>query len=185
MKYFRIAAVLLAVSMVGVLAGSAPTFAAARGHVATASAARQAKSISFAGSYSGTASLLFSGSKIKIVSVSGKGTSSVIGASTVSATGSGTEGSSECVPFKGTGSIKGKKGTLALSTSLSMSKGCANAESGPVTVTITGKATVTKGTGGLKGAKGTLKISGKLKLKNTTGSQSGSFTGAVTGKLTT
>ncbi len=174
MKTFHVAAVLMAAAMAAVLVGPATTSAASA----------KTKTVAFKGSYSGTASLLISGSTIKVLSVKGIGSSSVVGKGTLSGTAKATSASSACVPFKGTGKIKGVSGTISLSTT-SKAQGCSSGQSGPVTVTVTGTAKVTGGTGKAKGAKGTLKFNGKLKLKNTKGSQTGTFSSAmIKGSLT-
>ena len=175
MKTIRIAAVLMAVAMAGVIASPASMSAATA----------KTKTVAFKGSYSGTASLLISGKSIKVMSVKGRGSASVVGAGTLSGTAKGTSnGSSSCVPFNGSGAIKGASGTIKLSTSISSAKGCSSGQSGPVTITITGTAKATGGTGKAKGANGNLRYTGKLHLKNTTGSQSGSFNASISGKLT-
>jgi len=173
MKTIRIAAVLMAVAVAGVIASPASMSAAT------------SKTVTFKGSYSGQATLLISGKTIKVMSVKGNGTSSVVGAGTLSGTAKGTSsGSSSCVPFNGTGVIKGASGTIKLSTTVTSAKGWSRGERGPVTITVSGTAKVTGGTGKAKGAKGNLKYSGTLKLKNTTGTQSGHFTSKLNGKLT-
>lgn len=174
MKAIRILAVLIAVALVGSLASPAPT-----------SAAKSTKVVTFKGSYSGTASLLINGDSIKILSVTGHGSASIVGASSLTGIGSATSsGNSQCVPFKGTGAIKGSAATIKFSVSTSTSKGCSSGQSGPVTVTVNGIAKAKGGTGKAKGAKGNLKFKGKLKLNDTTGSQTGTFSGTVSGKLT-
>jgi hypothetical protein len=173
MKIIRILAVLLAVAMAGVLAR--PT---------TTSAAAKTKVVSFKGSYTGTASLLISNSSVKILSVDGSGSASLIGASSISGTGNGTGANGLCVPFKGKGAIKGSAGTIKLSVNATKSQGCSSGQSGPVTVSVTGSAKVTGGSGKAKGAKGTLTFKGTLKLNDTTGSQTGTFSGQLSGKLT-
>jgi hypothetical protein len=171
---FRIPTALLAVALAVALAGPATT-----------SAAGKAGQVKFSGSYSGTVSMLIKGSSIKVLSVAGKGTASVIGKSKLSGTASGTSaGSSSCVPFKGTGKIKGANGTLKLSTTIKKAKGCSSGQSGPVTITVSGTATVTGAAGKAKGATGSsLKFNGTLHLKDTSGSQSGKFKATISGKL--
>jgi hypothetical protein len=175
MKTIRILAVLLAVALAGASAG--PT---------SANAAAKTKVVAFKGSYSGTASLLIDNNTIKILSVTGTGTASIIGAGSLSGTGNSTAGadSNLCVPFKGKGSIKGSGGTIKFSVTTNKGKGCSSGQTGPVTVTVTGTAKVTSGSGGANGAKGNLKFKGTLKLNDTTGSQTGTFKGKVSGNLT-
>lgn len=151
-----------------------------------ANAAPSAKSVTFKGNYSGTTSVLFSDTSIKILSVQGNGSSALLGAGSMSGTGTALASGPDslCVPLQGKGAIKGSKGTLKVSVSMSTSKGCSSAKSGPVTVAVTGKAKVTGGTGAAAGAKGTLKFTGSVKLNDTSGTQSGTFTGKVSGNLT-
>jgi len=141
------------------------------------------KSVSFKGTYKGTASLLISNSSVKIVSVTGTGKSSLVGTSTVTASGNGTGDNGQCVPFDGNGSLKGSTGSIKFSVVSSKSQGCSSGQSGPVTVTVTGTAQVKSGTGSAAGAKGSLKFNGTLKLADTSGSQSGAFKGTLTGTL--
>lgn len=173
MKNLRIPALLSAVALTGALVCAAPT-----------SADPAHKSVSFKGKYTGTASLLIENNTTKILSVNGTGSGSIVGAGTVSGTGNGTGASGQCVPFTGKGQIKGSAGTIKFSVTSSKSQGCSSGQSGPVTVTVNGVAKVTGGTGKAKGAKGNLTFKGTLKLNDTTGSQSGPFTGQLSGKLT-
>jgi hypothetical protein len=173
MKIIRILAVLLAIAVAGAL--TSPT---------TTSAAAKTKVVNFKGKYTGTASLLIDNSSVKILSVDGKGTASLIGASSISGTGNGTGSNGLCVPFTGKGAIKGSAGSIKFSVNANKSQGCSTGQSGPVTVTVTGVAKITSGSGRAKGAQGHLKFKGTLKLNDTTGSQSGAFSGTLSGKLT-
>lgn len=173
MKTRRILAVLLMAAMAAMLVGTART-----------SAAAATKTVKFKGSYSGTASLLIENSSVKILSVKGNGTASIIGTSKLSGTGAGTGASGLCVPFKGNGSIKSSKGAIKFSVNATKSQGCSSGQSGPVTVTVTGTAKITSGSGTAAGAKGTLKYKGTMDLKDTTGSQTGTFSGTVSGSVT-
>jgi hypothetical protein len=155
---------------------SAPAFAAT---------AASTKTVSFSAKYSGKASLLINGSSVTIPSVTGKGTgtASIVGASTIKGSGSGSA-SGECDPFGGTGKITGAGSVLNLVVSKSTSKGCSSGESGPVTVSFSGVAVATGVSGRAKGAAGRLEYKGSLSLTNTTGTQSGSFSVTFSGKLT-
>jgi hypothetical protein len=150
----------------------------------SAGAATAGKVVSFKGTYSGTATVLIDNSTLKIVSVKGKGSASLIGAGSVSGSGDGTGSSGSCVPFTGPGTIKGSHGSIKFTVNPAKSQGCSSAQSGPVTVTVNGVAKVTSGSGTAKGAKGNLTFKGTLKLNDTTGTQSGAFSGTVSGKLT-
>jgi hypothetical protein len=151
---------------------------------ASAQVAAKGKSVNFKGHYKGTASLLISGSTLKVLSLSGTGPSSTIGATTLSGKANGTSANGLCVPFKGKGTLKGATGTVSFAVDATKSQGCSSGQSGPVTVTVTGTATVKSGTGSAAGAQGTLAFKGTMKLKDTSGSQSGTFSGTLSGKLT-
>jgi hypothetical protein len=141
------------------------------------------KAVSFTGHYQGNAALLIDNGAVTISSVTGKGTGTLVGSSTIN--GKGTSASSaQCDPFTGTGSITGAAAKLNLKVLESKSSGCSSGESGPVTVTFTGLAQVTGGTAKAKGASGSLKFNGSLKLGGTSGSQNGSYTVVLSGKLT-
>jgi hypothetical protein len=141
-----------------------------------------AKVVPFSGHYKGKAALLINNGAVTISSVTGKGTGSLVGASTITGKGSGAS-TAQCDPFTGTGSIIGAAAKLSLHVVESKSSGCSSGQSGPVTVTFTGLAVVTGGSGKAGGASGNLKFNGSLKLGGTSGSQNGSYTVALTGNL--
>jgi hypothetical protein len=133
------------------------------GGPAVASAATNIKVIAFSGHYTGTAALLINNGSATITSVRGKGTGTLLGASTVLGAGSAAA-SAQCDPFNGTGSISGAAGRIELSVTRSTSQGCSSGQSGPVTVTFKGVTKATGGSGKADGATGTLKFNGSLKL---------------------
>src|SRR5579872_5835709 len=136
-KATSIAAALVATGVI--LAALASPVAASAGH---------AKTVAFKGTYSGKASLLINNSSIRIKSVSGSGSASLIGKGTLSGSGSATAGSSACIPWKGTGTLKGASGSITVQTNVaSTPKTCSSGTSGKVTVTVKGTAKVTGGTG--------------------------------------
>jgi len=169
----RVLAALVALGMVGLC--SSP---------ALAGATQSARTVSFTAKFSGKASLLIVNSKVTISSITGSGTNSLFGSSRVS--GSGTAGASaQCDPFGGKGSIVGGSNKISFTvTQSSATQGCSNGESGPVTVTFHGVTKATGGSGKANGAVGSLKFKGTLHLAGTSGSQSGSFTVSLGGKLT-
>lgn len=152
--------------------------------VTPVSASPAAKSVSFKASFSGTASVLIDNSNVTIQSVTGTGKASLLGTSTVTGKGNGTGANGQCVPFTGKGLMKSSAGSIKFTVVSAKSQGCSSGQSGPVTVTVNGQAKVSGGTGKTSGAKGTLKFKGTLNLKDTTGSQSGEFSGTLSGKLT-
>jgi hypothetical protein len=165
--------VLVALVCVGLSAG--PAFSAAPGNT---------KKVTFSSKYSGKASLLINNGKATISSITGSGKNSLFGASKVSGSGSAAA-SQQCDPFGGKGSIAGGANKITFTVTRSSSQqGCANGESGPVTVTFHGVAVATGGNGKANGATGSLKFSGSLKLGGTSGSQDGSFTVTLSGTLT-
>ena len=163
--------VLVAVLSTGLLAG--PVF----------SAVPAVKHVTFSSSYIGKASLLINNGQATISSVTGSGKNSLFGASKVSGSGSAAA-SQQCDPFGGKGSIAGGANKIMFTVIRSSSQqGCANGDSGPVTVTFHGVAVATGGVGAAKGASGSLKFKGTLKLGGTSGSQDGSFTVTLSGTL--
>ena len=107
----------------------------------------------------------------------------LFGASKVSGSGSAAA-SQQCDPFGGKGSIAGGANKIMFTVIRSSSQqGCANGDSGPVTVTFHGVAKAIGGLGAAKGASGSLKFKGTLKLGGTSGSQNGSFTVTLSGTL--
>lgn len=151
-----------------------------------AMASVSAKTVTFSASFSGKASLLISNNKVTISSIAGSGKNSLFGSSSVSGSGSAPKsGSSLCDPFGGKGSIaKGANKISFVVIQSSAQKGCSSGESGAVTITFSGTTKATGGTGKANGASGSLKFSGTLKLGGTSGSQSGSFSVRLSGKLT-
>ncbi len=147
-----------------------------------ASKALPTRTVAFTGHYKGNVALLIDNSKVTISSVAGKGTGTLVGASTVSGTGSASA-SAQCDPFSGTGAIAGPGTRIDFLVTSSSSQGCSSGESGPITVTFKGVAKATSGTGKAKGVSGDLTFKGSLHLGNTTGSQKGAFTVTVTGRL--
>lgn len=171
-KGARALAVMLAVAAAGPFSGSA-----------FASTPAGTKTIPFTGQYTGTASLLIDNGVVTISSIKGKGKGSLVGNSSVLGSGSASS-SAQCDPFGGTGSIAGASSKINFSVAKSTSQGCSNGQSGPVTVTFSGVAKALGGTGNASGAQGSLKFKGSLKLANTSGHQSGSFSVTLSGKLT-
>jgi hypothetical protein len=140
------------------------------------------KPVTFTGHFKGVANLLINNGSVSIPSVKGTGTASLVGVSTVKGKGT-SSAAAQCDPFTGTGSIAGKAGKLDLTIIKSSTQGCSSGESGPVTVTFSGKAKATGGTGAAKHAAGTISFKGTLDLKGTSGSQAGTFSVSLTGRL--
>jgi hypothetical protein len=142
--------------------------------VAGAALAGTAKTIAFSAKYAGTAVTKVTDNVVDI-SANGTGTGSLIGAGKITGKGTGDSSAQPCVPFTGTGSITGAKGTLAFKV-IPGSNGCGD-EDGQV-FSITARATVLKATGALAKAKGSLKFTGVYNRG------AGTFSVKVTGTLT-
>jgi len=150
---------------------------------AVAAASTPTKTVAFSGHYSGTASLLIDNGSVTISSIKGKGTGTLVGASSVAGKGS-AGASATCNLFGGGGSITGTHGTITLTVAKSAaSQACSSGETAPVKITIKGVAKVTGGSGATKGATGSLKFTGSLNLAGTSGAQKGPFSVVLTGKL--
>jgi hypothetical protein len=151
-----------------------------------AGAVTRSKTVSFSASFSGKASLLINNSTVTISSIAGSGKSSLFGSSKVAGNGSAPKSdSSLCDPFGGKGSISAGANKITFVVVKSSSQqGCSSGESGAVTIAFHGVTKATGGTGKANGASGSLKFKGSLKLGGTSGSQSGSFTVSLSGKLT-
>jgi len=169
-------------------AATAPTKASSAHAHAVAKA--KVHKVAFKGSYHGTIKLLWSSSSATGTIASGKGTGTLLGASSMTGTGTGAD-TAYSDPFSGTGYLKSAKGTLKLN--IIKTKSSANAPDGvqsgpqspPATITVLGVAQVVSGTGVYKGVSGTLKFSGSFSVSNSTAgtSESDSFTASLTGTL--
>ncbi|HUY43657.1 MAG TPA: hypothetical protein VMU98_07835 [Acidimicrobiales bacterium] len=146
--------------------------------------------VAFKGSYKGTIKLLWSSSSATGTIASGKGTGTLLGASSMTGTGTGAD-TAYSDPFSGTGYLKSAKGALKLT--ILKTKSSANAPDGvqsgpqspPATITVLGVAQVVSGTGVYKGVSGTLKFTGSFSVSNSTAatSESDGFTATLTGTL--
>jgi hypothetical protein len=139
------------------------------------------KTITFTGNYSGKLTLLINGSTITAQKVTGTGTATDLGKSTLSGTGKSST-SAQCDPMSGTGALVGSGSKLNV-TILTHSQGCAAGYTAPTKVTVTGTVKVTSGAGKFKGATGTLSFSGSFTLKSSTAGGTDAFTAKLTGKL--
>ena len=161
MKKFRISILALIVALVAAAtAGSALS--------------RSSTLIIFTGKYAGQASTQVDGN-IATISAHGTGKGTLIGVGSITGLGTGDSSQQPCVPFGGTGKIKGTAGTISFKL-LTGASGCG--DEGGHTFAITAHLTVVKATGKLLRAKGTLKLTGVYNHDD------GSFSVKVTGKLT-
>ena len=130
--------------------------------------------VPFVAKYTGTAVTKQTDNNVDITA-NGSGTATLIGAGKVTGVGAGDSSVRPCVPFNGTGSMKGPGGVITFKVNPG-SAGCGD-DAGQL-FSITGKATVTKATGKLAKAKGTLKMTG------TYDRSSGAFSVKFSGSLT-
>jgi hypothetical protein len=121
-----------------------------------ASVALAAKSVPFTAKYTGTA-VTKSTDDVVDITATGTGTGTLLGAGKITGVGTGDSSQRPCVPFTGTGMMRGAGGTIAFKV-IPQASGCGD-DSGQL-FSISGKATVVKATGKLLKAKGTLKMTG-------------------------
>jgi hypothetical protein len=161
LKKFRISIVALAI-----VALTAVT-------AATALGAASAKVV-FAAKYAGNATTKVDGNTATI-SATGTGTASQIGKGSIAGLGTGDTSQQPCIPFTGTGTMKGAGGTVSFKV-IPGSSACG--DEGGHTFAITSHIAVLKATGKLAKAKGTLKLTGVYSHDD------GSFSVKVSGTLT-
>jgi type IV secretory pathway TraG/TraD family ATPase VirD4 len=161
LKKFRISIVALAV--VALTAGTA----------ASALASAQVKVV-FAAKYAGNATTKQDGNTATIAAT-GNGTASQIGVGSISGLGTTDTSQQPCLPFTGTGTMKGKGGTITFKV-VPGSSACG--DEGGHNFTITSHLAVLKATGKLAKTKGTLKMTGAYSHDD------GSFSVKVSGTLT-
>lgn len=139
-------------------------------------------SVAFSGTYKGKLSIVWGDTYLQVTSVKGEGTGNVLGLTDMSGTGSAAP-AGICDTFDAKGSIAGGGSSLNV-TFDSSSKGCAEDESAPTTIKITGTATITGGTGKYAGATGTLKVTGTFSVKGGS-KEDAAFTMDVSGNIKT
>ena len=138
--------------------------------------------VPFSGTYKGTLAIVWGDTYLQVTSVTAKGTGNVLGLTDMTGTGSAAP-AGLCDTFDGKGSIGGGGNTLNVAFDTS-AKGCAEDESAPTTIKITGNAQITGGTGKYAGATGTLKVSGVFSVKGGS-KESAAFTMDVSGNIKT
>ena len=141
--------------------------------LAAAVAVAATKPVPFVGTYKGIATTNQTDTTVAITA-NGTGIGTLIGAGKITGVGKGDTSQRPCIPFTGTGSMKGRLGTVIFRVNPGASS-CGD-DAGQF-FTFTGKATVLKATGKLLRAKGTLKLSG------TYDRSSGAFTVKFKGTL--
>jgi hypothetical protein len=138
--------------------------------------------VAFSGTYKGTLAIVWGDTYLQVTSVTAKGTGNVLGLTDMTGTGSAAP-AGLCDTFDGKGSIGGGGNTLNVAFDTS-AKGCAEDESAPTTIKITGNAQITGGTGKYAGATGALKVSGVFSVKGGS-KESAAFTMDVSGNIKT
>ena len=130
--------------------------------------------VPFTAKYTGTAVTQQTDSNVAITA-NGSGKGTLIGAGKVTGLGKADSSVRPCVPFNGTGSMKGPGGVITFKVNPGTA-GCGD-DAGQL-FSITGKASVLKATGKLAKAKGVLKMTG------TYDRSSGTFSIKFSGTLT-
>lgn len=138
--------------------------------------------VAFSGTYKGTLAIVWGDTYLQVTSVTGKGTGNVLGLTDMSGTAAAAP-AGLCDSFDAKGSIGGGGNTLSVSFDTS-AKGCAEDESAPTTIKVTGNAQITGGTGKYAGATGTLKVSGVFSVKGGA-KETAAFTMDVSGNIKT
>ena len=141
-----------------------------------------AATVAFSGTYKGNLAIVWGDTYLQVTSVTGKGTGNVLGLTDLSGTAAAAP-AGLCDSFDAKGSIGGGGNTITVAFDTS-AKGCAEDESAPTTIKITGNAQITGGTGKYAGATGTLKVSGVFSVKGGA-KETAAFTMDVSGNITT
>lgn len=139
-------------------------------------------SVAFSGTYKGKLSIVWGDTYLQVTSVKGEGTGNVLGLTDMTGTGAAAP-AGICDTFDAKGSIAGGGSSINV-TFDSSSKGCAEDESAPTTIKITGTATITGGTGKYAGATGSLKVTGTFSVKGGS-KEDAAFTMDVSGNIKT
>jgi hypothetical protein len=141
-----------------------------------------AATVAFNGTYKGNLAIVWGDTYLQVTSVTGKGTGNVLGLTDLSGTAAAAP-AGLCDSFDAKGSIGGGGNTLTVAFDTS-AKGCAEDETAPTTIKITGNAQITGGTGKYAGATGTLKVSGVFSVKGGA-KETAAFTMDVSGNIKT
>ena len=138
--------------------------------------------VAFSGTYKGKLSIVWGDTYLQVTGVNGTGSGNVLGLTDMSGTASAAP-AGLCDTFDAKGSIAGGGSSLNVSFD-SSAKGCAEDESAPTTIKITGTATITGGTGKYAGATGVLKVTGTFNVKGGS-KEDAAFTMDVSGNIKT
>jgi len=138
--------------------------------------------VAFSVTYKGKLSIVWGDTYLQVTGVNGTGSGNVLGLTDMSGTASAAP-AGLCDTFDAKGSIAGGGSSLNVSFD-SSAKGCAEDESAPTTIKITGTATITGGTGKYAGATGVLKVTGTFSVKGGS-KEDAAFTMDVSGNIKT
>jgi len=141
-----------------------------------------AVTVAFSGTYKGNLAIVWGDTYLQVTSVTGKGTGNVLGLTDMSGTATAAP-AGICDTFDAKGIIGGGGNTINVLFDTS-AKGCAEDETAPTTIKITGNAQITGGTGKYVGATGTLKVSGVFSVKGGA-KETAAFTMDVSGNIKT
>lgn len=139
-------------------------------------------SVAFSGTYKGKLSIVWGDTYLQVTGVNGTGSGNVLGLTDMSGTAAAAP-AGICDTFDAKGSISGGGSSINV-TFDSSAKGCAEDESAPTTIKITGTATITGGTGKYAGATGVLKVTGTFSVKGGS-KEDAAFTMDVSGNIKT
>ena len=125
-----------------------------------------ATTTAFSATYTGKLALLWSDAGVQATSVTATSSGSTnAGLSDLSGKGSSSP-QSKCDIILGDGVLSGGGSTLKVEFD-SSTKGCADDESGPTDIVLTGNAIIKGGTGKFASASGSLKVTGKFHISST------------------
>ena len=144
------------------------------------------KSVALNLEFSGNGTVVWSSSDVKASGISGKGGSSTLGLTTLTASGEANP-QNQCSPIRGSGQISGTGGSISFKLD-TKAQACGADDAAPTTVTlVNATATVTAGTGKYVGATGTLKVTGSFKVGSTSAGtkETPAFTANFSGTITT
>ena len=139
-------------------------------------------SVAFSGTYKGKLSIVWGDTYLQVTGVNGTGSGNVLGLTEMSGTAAAAP-AGICDTFDAKGSISGGGSSINV-TFDSSAKGCAEDESAPTTIKITGTTTITGGTGKYAGASGVLKVTGSFSVKGGS-KEDAAFTMDVSGNIKT
>lgn len=128
-------------------------------------AASTASTTAINATYTGKLALLWSDAGVQATSVTADSTSGNAGLSSLDGKGSSSP-QSKCDIILGAGTLSGGGNTVKVEFD-SSTKGCADDESGPTDITLTGNAIIKGGTGKFANATGTLKVTGSFHISST------------------